>query len=168
MFIKILHVILLASVKYIITLPYALVIGLEYEQAIFAVLTGGIGGFLFFYYLSKPVFRLAGAVWPYLCNMVPVFIKQRYNMFCNRSKMKRQMKIFTRRNRFLARFRKTYGFWGIIIATPLFLTIPLGAFLAGKYYSNRSHLVLYMVISIIGWAGVLTGVIYLFPGVFFD
>ena len=47
MAIKIFHVILLASVKYIITLPYAMVIGLKYEQAIFAVLTGGRRIFIF-------------------------------------------------------------------------------------------------------------------------
>lgn len=168
MFIKIFHVVLLASVKFIITLPYALAIGLEYKQAIFAVLTGGIGGFLFFYYLSKPVIRIVDAVWPRLCTLVPDFVKRRYSRFCDRIKIKKKIKVFSRRNRFLARFRRTYGFWGIIICTPLFLTIPLGAFLAGKYYSNRKNLVLYMVISIMGWAAVLSGIIHLFPGVFFD
>ena len=38
MAIKIIHVILLASVKYIFTLPYAMIIGLEYKQAIIAIL----------------------------------------------------------------------------------------------------------------------------------
>lgn len=166
MVIKILHVILLASVKYFFTLPYALVIGLEFEQAIIAVLAGGIGGFLFFYYLSHPVIRAFNVAWPCICNLVPQFIKLRYHEFCSRNKAGRKIKIFTRRNRFLARFRKSYGFWGIIISTPLFLTIPLGAFLAGKYYSHRRHLVLYMVISIVGWAAVLSGVIHLFPNVF--
>lgn len=166
MVIKILHVILLASVKYFFTLPYALVIGLKYEQAIIAVLAGGIGGFLFFYYLSRPVVRAFYSVWPCICSIVPQVIKLRYREFCNQSKAVKKVKIFTRKSRFLARFRKTYGFWGIIIATPLFLTIPLGAFLAGKYYSHRRHLVLYMVISIIGWAAVLSGIIHLFPNVF--
>jgi len=166
MVIKILHVILLASVKYIFTLPYALVIGLEYEQAIIAVLAGGIGGFLFFYYLSHPVIRAFNSAWPCICSLVPQFIKIRYHKFCNQSKTGKKIKIFTRKNRFLAQFKKSYGFWGIIIATPLFLTIPLGAFLAGKYYSHRRHLVLYMIISIVGWAAVLSGIIHLFPNVF--
>jgi hypothetical protein len=74
--------------------------------------------------------------------------------------------VFTRKNRFLARFKKTYGFWGIIITTPLFLTIPLGAFLAGKYYRHRRHLVLYMMGSIVGWAIVLSGIVHLFPNIF--
>jgi hypothetical protein len=163
---KIIHVILLASVKYFLTLPYAMIIGLDYLPAIAAVLFGGIGGFLLFYYLSKPVNRLINAKWPCLCNMVPAFMKKRYQRFCERRKMVRT-RIFTRKNRFLARFRTTYGFWGIIVSTPLFLTVPIGAFLANKYYSHRKNLVLYMILSFVGWGAVLTGIVHLFPKVFF-
>lgn len=167
MIFKIIHVILLASVKYFVTLPYAMIIGLDYKQAIIAVLVGGIGGFLFFFYLSKPVFRGLNAARPLFCRLVPLALKTRFKIFCSDKKPAKKVKRFTRRNRFLAKFRRTYGFWGIIISTPLFLTIPLGAFLAGKYYSKRRHLVLYMVLSIVGWAAVLSGIVHLFPTVFF-
>jgi hypothetical protein len=163
---KIIHVILLASVKYFYTLPYALIIGLKFDQAIMALLAGGMGGFMFFYYLSKYVIRAFNFVWPYICNRVPQFIKRWYRNFFSRKKVKRKIKIFTRKNRFLVRFKKTYGFWGIIIATPVLLSIPLGAFLARKYYRHRRHLVLYMMFSIVGWAAVLSGIIHLFPNVF--
>lgn len=163
---KIMHVILLASVKYFYTLPYALVIGLKFEQAIMAVLAGGMGGFLFFYYLSKYVIRTFNFVWPYICNHVPQFIKHRYRKFFPLKKVKRKIKIFTRKNRFLVRFKKIYGFWGIIIATPVLLSIPLGAFLARKYYRHRRHLVFYMMCSIVGWGAVLSGIVHLFPNVF--
>ncbi|NCB07620.1 MAG: hypothetical protein EOM73_05605 [Bacteroidia bacterium] len=76
-------------------------------------------------------------------------------------------RIFTRKNRLLARFRTTYGFWGIIVSTPVFLTVPIGAFLANKYYSHRKNLVLYMILSFVGWGAVLTGIVHLFPKVFF-
>jgi hypothetical protein len=97
---------------------------------------------------------------------VPQFIKRWYRNFFSRKKVKRKIKIFTRKNRFLVRFKKTYGFWGIIIATPVLLSIPLGAFLARKYYRHRRHLVLYIMFSIVGWAAVLSGIIHLFPNVF--
>ena len=77
MAIKIIHVILLASVKYIFTLPYAMIIGLEYKQAIIAVLIGGIGGFLFFYYISKPLLLGFNFAWPCICNMFPAVIKKK-------------------------------------------------------------------------------------------
>ncbi len=165
---KIIHVILLASVRYFYTLPYALLIGLEFKQAIIAVLAGGMGGFLFFYYLSKYVIHAFNFVWPYICNLVPQYIKRRYHKIYKHSKTDKKIKIFTRKNRFLVRFRNTYGFWGIIITTPLLLSIPLGAFLAGKYYRHRRHLVLYMMCSILGWGAVFSGIIHLFPNVFFD
>ncbi|MEZ5103605.1 MAG: hypothetical protein R2757_03865 [Draconibacterium sp.] len=164
---KIGHVILLASVKYILTLPYAMIIGLEYKQAILSVLIGGIGGFLFFYYLSKPIARSFNNTLPYVCRFIPAYIKIRFKTYCVERFRNKPKKMFTRKSRFLAKFRSTYGFWGIIITTPLFLTIPVGAFLANKYYSKRKQTVPFMILSIIGWAAVLSGLVHIFPKVFF-
>lgn len=167
MIFKVVHVILLASVKYFVTLPYAMIIGLDYEQALLAVLVGGIGGFLFFYYLSKQLTKGMSYFWPFICQMVPSFIKNRYQTFCARKMLSKPAKRFSRKNRFIAKLRYTYGFWGIIIATPIILTIPVGAFLANKYYSKRRQTVPYMILSIIGWAAVLSGIVHIFPRVFF-
>jgi len=166
MVLKILHVILLASVKYIVTLPYAMIIGLDYKYAIIAVLIGGIGGFLFFYYLSKPVYRLIDFCWPIVCSHGPPVIRAKYKVYCE-NKRKKRARLFTRRNRTIARIKKTYGLWGIVLTTPLLLTIPVGAFIASKYYSHQKHIVLYMIISIVGWGLVLSGLVHLFPNVFF-
>ena len=167
MILKILHVILLASVKYIVTLPYAMIIGLDYKYAILAVLAGGIGGFLFFFYLSKRFNLWLDSMWPQLCKAIPSSIKERYKTLCFRRQKQPQIKkIFSTKSRTLARFKRTYGLWGIIIATPIILTIPFGAFLASKYYAHQKHIVLYMILSIIGWAGVLSGLVHLFPKIF--
>jgi len=164
---KILHVILLASVKYFVTLPYAMIIGLDYQQAIISVLIGGIGGFLFFYYLSKRLVSAIEYIKPGICRFIPEFIKVRFHVFCTKLSLNKPAKIFTKRSRFIAKIKSTYGFWGIIIGTPFILTIPVGAFLANKYYSKRPYTVLFMILSIISWAGVLTGVVFIFPRVFF-
>jgi len=164
---KILHVILLASVKYFFTLPYALIIGLDYQQAIISVLIGGIGGFLFFYYLSKRIITIFQYVKPRVCRFIPPFIKVRFHLFCERMAVNKPAKIFSRRSRFIAKIKSTYGFWGIIIATPFILTIPVGAFLANKYYAKRPHTVPFMILSIISWAAVLSGIVHIFPKVFF-
>jgi len=149
-----------------LTLPYAMIIGMEYKYAILALLGGGIGGFLFFYYLSKHIQNGWRLLLPQICQRVPVGIKQRVRLFCS-SKSKKPQKRFTRRKRFLVKVKTTYGLWGIIIATPLFLTIPVGAFLANKYYSRRKNIVFYMILSIVGWGAVYSGIIHLFPRVFF-
>jgi len=167
MAIKVIHVILLASVKYIFTLPYAMIIGFEYKLAIILVLIGGIGGFLFFYYMSKPLLLGFNIAWPCICKIVPPGIKTRYAVYCERRIQKRNPRIFSKKSRFIVKIRTTYGLWGIVFATPVLLTIPVGAFLANKYYSTRKYIVFYMILSIIGWAAVLSGLVHLFPNVFF-
>jgi len=164
---KIFHVILLASVKYFFTLPYAMIIGLNYQQAIVSLLVGGIGGFLFFYYLSKRVVIGVDYLKPKICHLVPSPIKNKYQIFCNKMLVQKPRKIFSRKSRFLAKVKTTYGFWGIIIATPFILTIPVGAFLANKYYAKRPHTVPFMILSIVSWAAVLSGIVHIFPKVFF-
>ena len=160
---KFIHVILLAAVKFILTLPYAMVIGMKFEEALLAVLIGGIGGFLFFYYLSRHLIIAFHRLYPVAGRWIPQTVKRRFNFF----RSKRRTKRFTRRNRFIVRFRRSYGLPGIILTTPLLLTIPLGAFLTSKYYSKTRNVVWYMILSIVGWTAVLSGVIHLFPKVFF-
>jgi hypothetical protein len=159
---------LLAAVKYLVTLPYAMIIGLEYKYAIVAVLVGGIGGFLFFYYLSKPLDRGFMVLVSVICKLIPNRIKSRYGTYCqSRDEKRRMKKNFSRRSRFFVKLKTTYGLWGIIIATPVILTIPIGAFLANKYYARKKFIVLYMILSIVAWGGVLSGLVHLFPRVFF-
>ena len=147
------------------TLPYAMIIGLDYKQTVIAVLLGGIGGFLFFYYLSKPFVRVLDSAWPHICKMLPLSAKAKFQTFCAKKSINLPPKIFTRKSRNIAKFKRTYGFWGIVLTTPLFLSIPLGAFLANKYYSRRKHTVLYMILSIIGWTIVFSGFVLVFPNV---
>jgi hypothetical protein len=164
---KFIQVVLLASVKYFLTLPYALIIGLNYQQAIISLLIGGIGGFLFFYYLSKHVIKWFDLLKPKICRIVPSGIKSKYLLFCEAVSSNKNKKIFTKRKRFIARVKSTYGFWGIIITTPFILTIPVGAFLAKKYYAKRRSTVPFMILSFISWAAVLSGIVHIFPRVFF-
>ncbi|NQU84733.1 MAG: hypothetical protein HQ541_03135 [Mariniphaga sp.] len=156
-----LHIVLLASFKYILTIPYAKIIGLNYSQALIAVLVGGIGGFLIFYYLSNWIIRRFDSFKPYLCMLIPGFIKRKYQIYCENRAVKPK-KIFSRKSRVIARIKKTYGLWGIIITTPVLLTIPVGAFLASKYYSGRRNIVGYMLGSIVIWALILTTAIHIF------
>ena len=152
----------LASFKYILTIPYAKIIGLNYSQALIAVVVGGIGGFLFFFYLSNWAIRKYKFIKPYLFMLVPKSLESRYTAYY-RKKASMPKKIFSRKSRLIVRIRKSYGLWGIIIATPVFLTIPLGAFLASRYYSGKRNVVVYMLASIVGWAVFLTTAVHIIP-----
>jgi len=164
---KILHIVLLAAFKYILTLPYAMIIGLEYKYAILALLAGGIGGFLFFFYLSKKLNHRFNRFGVQLRALVPQKLKMRFRLARAKFPPKKKVRLFSKKNRYMVRLKRSYGFWGIIIATPILLTIPIGAFLANKYYGRQKHVVVYMILSIVGWGAVLSGFVHLFPKVFF-
>ncbi len=96
---------------------------------------------------------------------VPAFMKKRYQRFCERRKMVRTEYLPVKT--VFCPVPDDVRFLGNYCVTPLFLTVPIGAYLANKYYSHRKNLVLYMILSIVGWGAVLTGIVHLFPKVFF-
>ncbi|MEL7588971.1 MAG: hypothetical protein AAGU19_19835, partial [Prolixibacteraceae bacterium] len=63
----------------------------------------------------------------------------------------------------LVKLRKSYGLWGIVITTPVLLSIPLGAFLLKKYYSRQKNVLAYMMISILAWSLVFTTIVVIMP-----
>jgi hypothetical protein len=158
---KLLHVYLLATVKYFLTFPYAIVIGLDYTQTIIAVTVGGISGFIFFYYFSGFIIRYfnkhKGAL---------NFTIRKYFWVDLAGLFKwepRTRPFSTKRIRSLVKFRRSYGLWGIIIMTPVILSIPIGAFLLKKYYSTHKNVFAYMMISILGWSLVFTTIAVIMP-----
>lgn len=158
---KMLHVALIAAIKFAFTLPYALLIGLEWKYALIALLFGGIGGFLFFFYFSRVILQLWRWSGKEICRTIYIRILRRSEYRCQEESDKRR---FTQKNRFLVRARNKYGYWGLVVGTPVFFTIPLGAFLLGKYYAHRRYVVWTMIGSITGWSVVLSVVVYLLPG----
>lgn len=97
---------------------------------------GGICGSIVFGFLSKEI--IIGWEW---------VLKK---FFPNRKK-----KVFTRMNRFIIWAKKYFGIMGIAILSPLILSIPLGTFLAVRFFKDRHKTVLYMSISSVLWTIVL-------------
>ncbi|KOH46698.1 hypothetical protein [Sunxiuqinia dokdonensis] len=155
--VKLIHVFLLAMVKYSVTFPYALLIGLDATQAILVVTIGGISGFFFFYYLSAALLRLLKRRHIKIVG----FFNTRFNIDLSRlsQKWKPNFSGSMKKRRLFVRFRNRYGFIGIIIATPVLLSIPIGAFLLNRYYSRRKHVFAYMVLSILGWSLLFSAIV---------
>lgn len=163
MIFKIIQVFLLATLKYLLTVPYAILIGIEYKYALPAILIGGMMGFIFFYYFSRKVVFQIKRILPYSCNLLPEFWKARCRRVLTEWHTKRKNPVFTRRNRMLVRLKNNYGLWGIVITTPVLLSIPVGAFLASHYYPRNRKIVIYILISIVIWGTLLSLVWLLFP-----
>jgi len=163
---KLFQLFLLASFKYILTVPYVLLLEIEYKYALPTMVIGGIGGFLFFYFLSAKASRFFRKWSSSALRLIPDRIKIRYNEICVSRFKPGSKRIFSVRNRMIVRVKKSYGLWGIVITTPILLSIPVGAFMASRYYSKDRRVILYMLVSIIGWGTVFSLVLLLFPGIF--
>ena len=94
--------------------------------------SAGICGSVVFGFLSKEIVKL----WEWLMNrIVP-----------NRKK-----KRLTKMNRFIIKAKKYFGITGIAILAPLVLSIPLGCFLAIRFFGNRNKTIVYLSISSVIW-----------------
>ena len=163
---KLTQLFFIASLKYVLTVPYFLLFGIEYKYALPTMVIGGIVGFIFFYFLSRKVMILFRKYLPRTCNIMPEWCKSRYGSICVSLFQPKRKILFSRRTRFIVKMKRSYGLWGIVITTPVLLSIPVGAFIASRYYAKNRKVILYMLISIVGWGAIFSSVLFLFPGIF--
>lgn len=162
---KLLNVVFLGSVKYFWTPPYALILGLGVWDTFLALEVGGIAGYLFYFYLSRLVFAQLSKLWKKLYFVTPLKFKVSVEEWRSQIRKKRKnRKKFTKRNKLIIKIRRRYGMWGIIILTPIILSIPVGAILGNKYYSDKKTFLPLMILSIFLWGIVSILVFNVFPG----
>ena len=105
----------------------------NYIMAIASSCTGSIIGTVIFTYLFAGILKW----WNNL----------KFGMFSS----KHPKNIFTKSNRRIIRIKHRFGLTGIAILTPIFLSIPIGAFLAERFYKDKKKVILYLSISAIFW-----------------
>lgn len=67
-------------------------------------------------------------------------------------------KRFTKKNRRLVKVKTKYGLIGISVITPIILSIPIGCFLARRFYSNEKKTLPMMLLGVLSWTVVFTTV----------
>lgn len=132
---KLISVGVLSAVKFFLAIPYSYAIGLTFLQTFISTSLGGIAGFFFFYFLS-------GIIIQYLSNKS---VLNRYS----KKKKNLNKKVFSRRNKFIIKTKLSYGLLGLVILTPIILSIPIGAFILRKYYRTNKLTIYLMCISIL-------------------
>lgn len=75
---------------------------------------------------------------------------------------KRFGKRFTSTNRFLVRVKQKFGLGGIVVVTPIILSIPVGVLFALALTNDKKKIMFSMIISMLFWAAVLFLPYYLF------
>jgi hypothetical protein len=84
-------------------------------------------------------------------NISAVFLKWVHRIKVKYFKSHEHPKIFTKNNRMIIKVKKRFGLWGIAFVTPLGITIPLGAFIAERFYRDKKKVILALSVGVLFW-----------------
>ena len=133
---KELTIIFFSSWKFAATFPVAVyAMKMSFVETLIYTNIGGVIGTLVSVFLSGFILRKWQQYWP------------------EKFKFKRKKRrIFTPANRKLVRFRLKYGLFGIVILSPVLLSIPLGSFLTVKYYGLKTSNISWLIAGQVFWS----------------
>jgi len=136
---KFVGLLLLTTVKF---LAVALILMVDKSitptELFLVLLIGGTLGVLFFYFLGALVNTL-------LDKLLLLWKKETA-----------QKKKFTKRNRWIIAIKTKYGLIGISILSPIFFSIPLGCFLASRFYREEKKTLFVMLFGVLCWTIIFT------------
>lgn len=132
---EIISVFLLSTVKFVLgSVPLALGLGFPFLKAFVITSCGGILGVIIFVNSSE-----------YLL----IKWKERKSHHKKITPFKRN---FTRKNKIIVHTKRRFGLIGIAFLTPLLLSIPIGSFIALRYFKNKKRVLVYLFGAVIFWS----------------
>lgn len=135
---EILSVFLMSTVKFVFGgVPLALGLGFSFFQAVTVTSLGGFVGVTFFVYTSDKLIA---------------YFKKRKILKQLENPNQIRKKVFTRTNKIIIIVKQRFGLLGISLLTPLLLSIPIGCFLAVRYFNDKQRILFYMFGSILFWS----------------
>jgi hypothetical protein len=158
MFQKVLLVAFLSGVKFIFSFPVAIRYNFSLTETFLITTGGGIAGISFFAYLSDMLIQFyRWFVYEFLAKYPSLYKLARKvrNWFPRRKK-----KVFSNRSKRFIRIRKSYGLIGISVLTPFILSIPIGTFLAIRFYGRSWKTLAYLYACVAAWSIVISSLIY--------
>jgi len=158
---KLIQVLVVSGVKFLFAPIISIGYGFNYFQTAGISAVGGILGILFFYFLSKWIIRQYYKYCPIVFSYFTGERVEKAKLILNCPDAPKTKKKFTRKNKMIINIRNRYGFFGIILLTPILLSIPIGAFLAQKYYSRKNNMLVYMSISVVLWSFFISSIFFL-------
>jgi len=158
-FLKILIVFLVSSIKFLIAPALSFGMGLNFIQTWLSTTAGGIVGVVVFFFLSKWLLLLYSRYFFFYLHLLKIKIYGLLNLSIPKFIPARR---FTKRNRMIIRIVKKFGMAGIVILTPVLLSIPFGTFIATRYYSANRFLLVYLSASVLFWSLFMSSAISLF------
>jgi hypothetical protein len=108
---------------------------MTFTETILYTNTGGILGTLISVYFSGFLIRMFKKYWPEKLTL-----------------HRKARKVFSKQNRRLVKLKTRYGLPGIVILSPVILSIPLGSFLVVKYYGISKVNILLLITGQVFWS----------------
>ena len=143
---QILLVIILSGTKFLTAPITSLNIGFGYLETLLITTIGGLIGVVFFFYLSSAIMLLVS----------------RASSKLNKKKPSKPKKKFTWKNKVIIHIKREYGLIGLAAITPIFLSIPLGTFLAARFFSDQKMVIGYLAASVVVWSVIVSSVVIIF------
>jgi len=138
---EIFSVILTSSVKFFAGPILAKSLGFSYLNTVIVSSVGGVVGVFVFFNLGTRI-----------VNFFPNFFKP----------IKKKKRVFTKKNKFFVNVIRNYGLFGLSIFTPVLISIPVGAFLAARFFQNQKNTaLLIMSISVVLWSVSISSFLFL-------
>ncbi|HPS45578.1 MAG TPA: hypothetical protein PKZ21_00270 [Bacteroidales bacterium] len=149
------QILILSALKFLLAPPLSFKLGFNFLQTVITTTIGGVLGVLFFFFLSELIIRLFKKIWPSI-KLFFVNKKNRTIPYSIKPVKATIKKKFSFKNKFIVKTRLKYGLWGIAILTPILLSIPLGTFLANRYYKNKKSVIFSLAISVVCWSIIMS------------
>lgn len=132
--IQAISVLLLGCVKFFLAIPLAIQYDFTFWETFLLSCFGGIVGIIIFAKFRKAVLKLYYKINPF-----------NYNI--NKRGLRKTIALKTARK---------YGLFGIAFLTPVFLSIPIGTFIALHFFPNKKKTLPILFASVLGWSFLLT------------
>lgn len=143
-FLKIFSVFLTCSFAFKIGFPTTfMVFNQNFPEVMLVSCGGGIAGNILFTYLSAAIIKAI-------------------HKFRAKRGLIHKKKVFTNFNRRVIRVKQRFGLAGIAFITPIFLSTPVGAFLAERFFRDKKKIILYLSGATILWAFMLYFILLFF------
>lgn len=143
---QILLVVILSATKFLSAPITSLNIGFSYLETLLITSIGGLVGVIFFYYVSSAIMLLFAK------------ISSRFT----KGKPPKKKKKFTWKNKMIIHIKREYGLIGLAAITPTLLSIPVGTFLAARYFANTKKVIAYLSASVVVWSVIVSSVVIIF------
>lgn len=148
-FLKIIIVFAVSTIKFLVAPALSFGMGLNFLQTWLSTTAGGVTGVVIFFFLSKWMIRIYIRYFSYYFHLVK---NKTFSFFNIKPTISIPNKIFTWRNRLIVKTIRKYGLAGVVILTPVLLSIPLGTFLATRYYNSNHFIIYYLIGSVVFWS----------------